>query len=138
MIKFVKYQADEDGAAAVEFAILVPVLLLITFGIIYFGFLFGVSHSLQLVAAEATRASVRGVTMTERLQLAEAAFEDAVSKSPLLDPARVVASYEQTSVPFTGLTVTVTYDLDGTLANSLPIIGSSAGTSIVREAFIAY
>lgn len=138
MTKFSIFKSEEDGAAAVEFAILVPVLLMITFGIIYFGFLFGVSHSLQLVAAEATRASVRGVTMTERLQLAETAFDDAISKSPLLDPSRVEAVYQQTSVPFTGLVVTVTYNLEGTLADSLPIVSSSAGSSIVREAFIAY
>ena len=129
---------DEDGAAAVEFAILVPVLLLIVFAIIYFGFLFGLSHSLQLIAAEATRASVRGVTMEERLALAEAAYADAVSKSPLIEVDRLDVSYVETSSPFVGLMVTVTYNLDGTLATSLPLISSSLGETISREAYIAY
>lgn len=129
---------NEEGSVAVEFAILVPILLLITFGIIYFGYLFGVSHSLQLVAAEATRASVRGVTTAERLQFAEDALEDAVANNPFLSANRLAAAFSQTTVPFAGMVVTVTYDLNGTLVSNLPFVESSLGETLVREAYIAY
>ena len=132
------FRTKEDGAAAVEFAILAPLLLLMAFGIMYFGLLFGISHSLQLAAAEATRASVRGVTTAERLEFATAALNDAVANSPLLENTRISVDYNQTSTPFVGLIVTVTYNLEGTLASNLPFLGTSIGNTIVREAYIAY
>ncbi len=138
MMRVRSFLKREDGAAAVEFAILVPFLLLMTFGIIYFSFLFGVSHSLQLVASEATRASVRGVSSAERLQLAQAALDDALENNPLLDLSRIDPEIVETTTPFPGLVITLTYDLDGSLATVLPFVGSAVGQSIVREAYIAY
>lgn len=47
---------DERGAAAIEFALLLPVLLLLFFGIIQFGLLFSVHSSMQNASREAARA----------------------------------------------------------------------------------
>ena len=49
-------RADDSGASAVEFALVVPLLLLIVFGIINFGVLF----SQQLTLNNAVRAGARG------------------------------------------------------------------------------
>ena len=53
------FRGGEKGAVAVEFALIAPLLIALVFGIISFGYLFGVSHSVQQLAAEAARVSVR-------------------------------------------------------------------------------
>lgn len=51
----------EHGAAAVEFAILVPVLVMIVFGIVYFSIYFNAAQGTQAAAREGARlASLRG------------------------------------------------------------------------------
>lgn len=47
---------DERGAAAIEFALLLPVLLLLFFGIVQFGLLFSVHSTMQNASREAARA----------------------------------------------------------------------------------
>ena len=49
MLNFIKKIRNEKGAAAVEFALLLPILIVLVFGIIYFGTIFNdyiaVSHA---------------------------------------------------------------------------------------------
>lgn len=47
----------ERGAAAVEFALILPVLLLIVFGIINFGFMLSARQAVSQAAAEGARAA---------------------------------------------------------------------------------
>jgi Flp pilus assembly pilin Flp len=51
----------EDGAAAVEFALLLPLLVLLLFGIIEFGFAFSTRIQATNAAREAARQAVVGV-----------------------------------------------------------------------------
>jgi Flp pilus assembly pilin Flp len=51
----------EDGAAAVEFALLLPLLVLLLFGIIQFGIAFNARIQATNAAREAARAAVIGV-----------------------------------------------------------------------------
>jgi Flp pilus assembly protein TadG len=55
-----------SGVAALEFAILAPVFVLILLGIAAYGIYFSAVSSLQELAADAARASVAGVSVTER------------------------------------------------------------------------
>lgn len=48
-------QAGEDGAVAVEFALLLPLLLALIFGIIEFGFIFNTQIALTQAAREGVR-----------------------------------------------------------------------------------
>src|SRR5262249_7943254 len=58
--------ADLDGAALVEFTILMPVLFLILFGIVEFGAMIWMQNNMIGAAREGARtASVRGGTMTD-------------------------------------------------------------------------
>lgn len=57
---------DCRGVAAVEFAIIAPVLILLLLGIAAYGIYFSAVSSLQELTADAARASVAGVSATER------------------------------------------------------------------------
>jgi Flp pilus assembly protein TadG len=48
---------DEDGAAALEFALVLPILLTLVFAIISYGYMFSVRQALTQAAAEGARAA---------------------------------------------------------------------------------
>lgn len=58
--------SDNRGGAAVEFAILAPVYLLMLCGMLAYGLYFGAAHSLQQLAADAARISIAGLDRAER------------------------------------------------------------------------
>lgn len=67
---------DGRGAAAVELALISPVLLLILGGTVNYGFFFLTSHSVQQLTNEAARRAVAGVTSQERMALAQSVLQD--------------------------------------------------------------
>jgi Flp pilus assembly protein TadG len=101
---------DDRGAAAIEFALVVPLFLLIVFATVVFSVYLatwlGVSHA----AAEGARASVAGLTETERESLAQSRVQAVISGySPLLDASKVEIAYPAAA---SGLfSVQVTYPL---------------------------
>lgn len=54
---FIHFSRNTKAAAAVEFAFIAPILLLLLFGIVGYGYVFGVYHGIQQIASEAARAS---------------------------------------------------------------------------------
>lgn len=60
---------DRRGVAALEFALIAPVLSLLAFGIVQYGIYFGVSHAVQQLANDAARVAVGGLTDKERTTL---------------------------------------------------------------------
>ncbi|WP_170286089.1 TadE/TadG family type IV pilus assembly protein [Nocardioides rubriscoriae] len=56
MRRLVSRRPEDRGAAAVEFALVAPVLLLILFGIISYGFMLAFRQSMSQAAAEGSRA----------------------------------------------------------------------------------
>ena len=62
---------DQSGAAAVEFAMVLPLLVMLMTGILDFGFLFFVQHNMVSAARESARAlAVQSVTETQAEQMA--------------------------------------------------------------------
>ncbi|MFD2239108.1 TadE/TadG family type IV pilus assembly protein [Aureimonas populi] len=61
---------DSQGASAVEFALVAPVLLVLLLGIIYSAFYLSVAHSLAQLSADAARYAMVGLTQDERRTLA--------------------------------------------------------------------
>jgi len=59
-----------EGVAAVEFAIVFPILLLMLIGMVVYGSWFWLAHSVQSLAYESARASLGGLNPTERRTLA--------------------------------------------------------------------
>ena len=55
------FEIAESDVAAVEFALVVPCLMLLLFGIMGFGWFLGIAHSLQEAASQSARASVAGM-----------------------------------------------------------------------------
>ncbi len=98
---------DEDGNAAIEFAIVAPVFIFLMAGMVFYGIYFGVVHSVQQISAEAARAAIAGVTDQERVSLAEAKATTDIAANPLLDPAAATVAVAQSAG---NLSVTIRYD----------------------------
>ena len=97
-----------DGTAAVEFAIVGPFLLVLVFGTVVFGVIFSTYNGVQQLAAEAARASVAGLSVTERDQIARSYVTTNIAAYGILDPTRLTVATTSTANAFQ---VAVTYDL---------------------------
>lgn len=79
---------DERGSAAVEFALVGPLLILLLIGMIVYGGWFWLAQSVQSLASEAARASIAGLDGAERTQLAQTYVSRHADALAGLDPAR--------------------------------------------------
>lgn len=123
-----KARLGESGAAAVEFALILPLLLLFLFGVVQFGFLFSVYNTM----VHAAREGARGMAVE---QLDEVAGEN-------LTRARLTA---YGGLPFTVVTdapdPSVPTDLDVSVAVSVPmadamfvdVLGLAGGQNISTQ-----
>lgn len=85
----------DTGAAAVEFVLVLPILLALVFGIIYFGYIFAAQISLNSSARDAARAGVvrpRDATVDPQLCSAIATAARSGAATIGLDPMKVVVS----------------------------------------------
>jgi len=75
---------DRAGNAAVEFAIIGPVLLLLLMGIFTYGGYFLTAHTVQQLTNDAARASIAGLDDEERLALARGAMEAGIANQDFM------------------------------------------------------
>lgn len=68
LIRLIRHQT---GSSLIEAAFALPVLILLLMGILGYGSWFMTAHSLQQAANDAARASVAGLTTTERRSLVD-------------------------------------------------------------------
>jgi len=103
--------SDETGLAAVEFALVAPVFVMLLFGIIIFGVHFGTWLAVNQAAAEGARASVAGIDLDERRTLATDTAQ-AVLKAygPILGDTGWTVEAKASSADPRLFEVTVTYD----------------------------
>lgn len=73
------WRRSERGAAAVEFALVVPLLLLLVFGIISYGVMLTVRQSVSQAAAEGARAAAVTLIEAKRTTEANKAINSALS-----------------------------------------------------------
>ncbi|VXC73619.1 TadE/TadG family type IV pilus assembly protein [Sphingomonas sp. AX6] len=109
---------DQRGAALVEFALALPLLLVLIIGILAYGQYFLVAHEVQQAANDAARATLGGLNRTERVAIARdsiAASARAGSLDPSLTQSEIVESD-------TLLTVTVRHDASGIALLSSPLL----------------
>ncbi len=62
---------DARGSAAVEFAIIAPVFLLMVLGMLAFGIYLGAVHSVRQLTSDIARATIPGTTEAERQLIAK-------------------------------------------------------------------
>ena len=72
---------DARGGSAVEFALIMPLLVTLLFGICTYGIYLGAAHNLRAIAAEAARATVAGISDDERASLARERVRTALAGS---------------------------------------------------------
>ncbi len=108
--------ADQCGASAIEFALTLPVFLILALGIIAYGIYFGAAHSAAQLAADAARASVAGLSDTERADLARKQITTTAGNYVLLNPARIKVDAGPLDTDASQFRVAVKFD-----ASELPI-----------------
>jgi len=75
---------DVRGGAALEFAIIGPVLLMMLLGIFTYGGYFLTAHTVQQMANDAARAAIAGLDDTERLALARQSLQASIEAQPFM------------------------------------------------------
>ena len=98
------------GSSVVEFALVAPVLLCLFAGITVFGICLGAAHNLRQIAAEAARASVAGVTDTERASLAQSTVDRSLASGAMFRPGSVAVQVGPDPNDAAIYTVTITFD----------------------------
>lgn len=98
---------DRSGNAAVEFALVGPVLLLLLMGIFTYGGYFLTAHTVQQLTNDAARASIAGLDDAERLALAREAMQSGISNQDFMRGELAQISLTRTG---TTISVAVTYD----------------------------
>jgi len=107
---------DRRGASAIEFAIVVPVFLLIVLGILTYGIYLGSVHSVEQLAADAARASVAGLSDSERIQIATQHVTTNADGYPLLNASKIAVEAGASPLDSSQFRVLVRFD-----ASDLPI-----------------
>jgi Flp pilus assembly protein TadG len=133
-----KLCAETKAVAAVEFALVSPVILLMLLGMICFGLYFVYLHELQELSSSAARASVAGLNEAERDTLAKQYITDAVTNSTLLNAMDLSVSTSTSGMPATYYAVTLAYDLKDTPIPLLSKFVSLQLPNISRTATIQF
>ena len=131
-----RFKKDSAASAAVEFAIIAPVLVAMLAGLLTYGVYFGLAHSVQQLAADAVRASIGGLSDAEREQLARAHVAASANQYVLIDPARVSVAARPAPSNANTFEVVVTYDAEGLALWTLQGFAPTPTKTIARSAAI--
>ena len=83
---------DRRGVSAVEFALVIPILLYLFSATIGYGLLFMTSISVHQLGADAARATIGGLSLEEKTALVKAHLLNNATDYILLEPENVVFS----------------------------------------------
>ena len=124
-------------AAALEFALVLPFLMLLLFGIMGFGWFLGIALSLQEAASQSARASVAGMDAGERSAVALATARRRTVDNPLISPdSLTVDARADANNPYI-FTVNLRYDLNANLlkvvSTFVPLPATLTRTASIRR-----
>lgn len=100
----------DRGAAAVELALILPVLVALLYGIFAASWVLTVEHGMQQLASESARAAVAGLNGNERDTLARSYVTSELGSYAFINPNALTVS-TSTSDQTLSFTVTTSYDL---------------------------
>ncbi len=131
-----RFRRDRSASAAVEFAILSPIFILLLLGMVAYGIYFGASHSVQQLAADAARTAIAGLSAPERQALVSDFIGRNAAGYPFVDPGKLVVEARDSASDGSQFVVSIRYD-----ATNLPIWGlfdglAMPGTTIERSSTI--
>lgn len=130
------FVADRRGASAVEFAIVMPIYLMMLLGIFAYGSYLALVHGIQQITAEAARASVAGLNDSERLSLAKDTIRTSIGSYPFIQGDELTLTSAATDAATGVFSVTVSYDASGMFIFNLPNLIPMPNPIIVRTASI--
>jgi Flp pilus assembly protein TadG len=105
-----RHSTSDDGVVALEFALIVPLFLLLIFATMAFALYLATFVAVIHGANEGARAAIGGISTAERGTLAKAGVQSIfTSYAPLLNPAHVVVDAQAASTSM--FKVTVSYPL---------------------------
>lgn len=99
---------DRQGSAAVEFALVGPILILLLAGLVVYGGWYWMAQSVQSMASEGARAAIGGLDVAERERLAKAFIATEAQAGAGLDPSRAVVTVQS---DIEAIRVRVAYDV---------------------------
>lgn len=131
-----RFLGSRLASSAIEFAFVAPILLLLIFGIIGFGYVFGVYHGIQQIAAEAARSSVAGLDDAEREQIARDFVAAHAASYAFIDATRVRVTTSHGGPSRQSFEVAVAYDMSGSLYDRLATLVQLPQPVIERRAVV--
>lgn len=125
--------ADARGSTLIEFAVLLPVMLMLTFGIISYAWWFLLANGVLQAANDGARAAIAGLDAGERRTLAVNRATDHLRNLGRYDMQRATIAVSETSGQ---LTITVSYDAgrDGNLR--LPFVPAPPSRVVQRATIL--
>jgi Flp pilus assembly protein TadG len=121
MMKEHRSLSDQRGAAAVEFAIILPLLLLTVFGLIDFGRLFFVQIGLNAASIEGARASALGRNASDVTAIVRASAPQ-VAQMAGLSGTEITVNHVPCPVPPNGSSTEITASAPFTWATPIAIL----------------
>ena len=101
---------ERKGVAAVEFAIVAPVFILLLLSLVAFGVYLSVASSVQQIAADAARAAIAGLNASERDMLARDFIRRSAFNYYMLDPSRLTIFVDESPENIEQFSVRLEYD----------------------------
>jgi Flp pilus assembly protein TadG len=131
-----RWLRDRSGAAAIEFAIVGPLFFMVLLGVLIFAIYFGTVHSVQQIAAEAARATVQGLTESERNEIAQNHVKNIIGQYPLLDPNYVTVQAATSPNDANLFNVSISYDASRSIVFAFEGLIPMPPKTIARSAVV--
>ena len=123
----------KNGVAALEFAIVAPLLLMLLAGMIVWGGWLWLAHGVQSLASESARAALGGLDSAEQAELAQAFIEAEAEAMVGLPAGLAVVDVDSSAA---AIVVTIGYDVSGHPVLQLPNITPAPPRVIERTAVV--